>query len=328
MVCDVHSFPKTLNIFIFIVYLLIFLLGTLGNMVVVLVVFPSRHKLSPSDLFLFHLAIADIMLAITMPLWAVYFLHGWVFGEATCKIVSMILEANFYTSILFLVCISADRYMLVVHASKEGICRQNRHVICSWITCASVWTLGIMLSLPAAIYHKTYSSKKGDEMECGEYYGTSADKWRLATRIMRHLLGFVLPLGAMLGFYGITFARLVQARGFQKQRAMKVIVAVVVAFLICWCPNHLAVIIDTLVRANVDIGCQRRNQLDLALQFTGILGMLHCCINPLLYAFVGEKFRANLKRLMTKTRAVERQSSFKFSRQTSSTSMASCDVWT
>ncbi|XP_062854164.1 C-X-C chemokine receptor type 1-like [Trichomycterus rosablanca] len=319
--CEVHPFPQTLKILNCIIYMLIFLLAIPGNMVVGLVVGSSRYKLSPSDLFLFHLAIADIMLAVTMPLWSVYFLQGWVFGDGTCKIVSMVLEANFYTSILFLVCISADRYMVVVHASKEGIGGQNRHVICSWITCASVWTLGLMLSLPAAIYYKSYPSQKDGKMECGEHYETSsAANWRIATRILHHFLGFLLPLGAMLGFYGVIIARLVRTRGFRRQRAMKVIIAVVVAFLLCWCPNHLAVMVDTLVRAKVVSGCQRSYQTDLALQVTKSLGMLHCCINPILYAFVGEKFRANLKRLMAKRRVVERESSSRFSRLTSLTS--------
>ncbi|KAI4875512.1 hypothetical protein NFI96_009693 [Prochilodus magdalenae] len=298
-----HGQPLTpaVHVFISIFYLLIFLLAIPGNLVVGFVVVSSRHELSRSDLFLFHLALADLMLALTLPLSAVSILQGWVFGNAMCKLVSMALEVNFYSSILFLVCISADRYILVVHAATEGRARFRGRWIPSWIACACVWMVGLLLSVPVAIYNEAYVPEDNEnKTTCGERYTTaSSSEWRLATRILRHLLGFLLPLCAMIGFYSITIARLVHTRGFRKQKAMRVIIAVVIAFLLCWCPYHLAVIVDTLVRAKlVESGCQTRQETDKALLATQSLGLLNCCINPVLYAFVGEKFRRNLKRLL------------------------------
>lgn len=311
-----------MRIFLCIFYLLIFLLAIPGNLVVGLVVCSSRRELSPSDLFLFHLALADLMLALTLPLSAVSLLQGWVFGDAACKLVSMVLEVNFYTSILFLVCISADRYVVVVHAAKEGRAGFRSCCMPSWITCACVWMLGLLLSLPSAIYNEAYRQEEDMETQCGERYTpSSSSEWRVTTRILRHLLGFVLPLGAMVGFYGVTLARLVQTRGFRKQKAMRVIFAVVAAFLLCWCPYHLAVMVDTLVRAKlVEAGCRRRQETDLALMATQSLGLLNCCINPVLYAFVGEKFRGNLKRLLCRRGVLDRESVSRFSRSTSTTS--------
>ncbi|KAL7825732.1 hypothetical protein SRHO_G00334700 [Serrasalmus rhombeus] len=321
--CEGQRFSPAMHIFFCIFYLMIFLVAIPGNLVVGLVVSSSRHKLNPSDLFLFHLALADLMLALTLPVSAVSNLQGWVFGNAVCKLVRMALEVNFYTGILFLVCISADRYMLVVHAATEGRVRNQGRWTTSWITCVSVWTLGLLLSIPAAIYNEAYNLDDVDsKTQCGERYSTArSSEWRLATRMLRHLLGFLLPLGAMVGFYGITIARLVQTRGFHKQKAMRVIIAVVAAFLLCWCPYHVAMIVDTLVRAKlVDSGCQKRRETDNALLATQSLGLLNCCINPVLYAFVGEKFRRNLMRLLGKRGVLERESTSRFSRLTSTTS--------
>ncbi|KAL7891036.1 hypothetical protein AOLI_G00005120 [Acnodon oligacanthus] len=321
--CEGQQFSLAMHIFFCIFYLLIFLVAIPGNLVVGLVVSSSRHKLNPSDLFLFHLALADLMLALTLPMSAVSTLQGWVFGNAVCKLVSMALEVNFYTSILFLVCISADRYMLVVHAATEGRGRNRGCWTPSWITCVCVWTLGLLLSIPAAIYNEAYNLEGVDtKTQCGERYSTArSSEWRLATRMLRHLLGFLLPLGAMVGFYGITIARLLQTRGFRKQKAMRVIIAVVTAFLLCWSPYHIAMIMDTLVRAKlVESGCQKRSKTDKALLATQSLGLLNCCVNPVLYAFVGEKFKRNLARLLSKRGVLDRESTSRLSRLTSTTS--------
>ena len=127
----------------------------------------------------------------------------------------------------------------------------------------------------------------------------------------------------MLACYGVTLARLVHTRGFKKHRAMRVIVAVVIAFLLCWMPYNLAMIADLLLRAKVvAFDCSVRTSLDLTIGVTHSLALTHCCINPFLYAFVGEKFRSNLGALVKRKRRSDRMSSgsVRFSRSTSQTS--------
>ncbi|ELW48657.1 C-X-C chemokine receptor type 3 [Tupaia chinensis] len=74
---------------------------------------------------------------------------------------------------------------------------------------------------------------------------------------------------------------------------------VVVAFALCWTPYHLVVLVDTLM----DLGalarnCGRESRVDVAKSVTSGLGYMHCCLNPLLYAFVGVKFRERMWRLL------------------------------
>ena len=102
---------------------------------------------------------------------------------------------------------------------------------------------------------------------------------------------------------------------------MKVIVAVVIAFLLCWMPNHITQIIDVLMRADVIwFDCAMRTAVDQALTATNSLALLHSCINPVLYAFVGEKFRKKALLLFQRKVRKERAILSKFSRSTSQTS--------
>lgn len=303
-------------------YVIIFLLAIPGNLVVGLVIGLNKHMLTPSDLYLLHLAVADLMLAFTLPFWAISVTYGWVFGDAMCKIVAVLQELSFYSSILFLTCISMDRYMVIVRAMDA---RKGNRQLFSWGVCAAVWIVGTLLSLPG-LFNSASPSQNSSHVVCSERYDPSnADEWRLATRILRHVLGFVVPLAIMLPCYGVTIKRLLHIRGgFQRQRAMRVIVVVVVAFLLCWTPYHIAVMADSFFRTKiVPYKCPARLAVDKAMLATQSLGLLHSCVNPVLYAFVGEKFRRRLFQIMRKMGFMERSPSSRVSRSSMSSEITS-----
>ncbi|KAM9804504.1 C-X-C chemokine receptor type 2-like [Neosynchiropus ocellatus] len=320
--CSPFSIPDAVMVVVSVFYILIFLLAIPGNLVVSLVIGLNKQSLPPSDLYLLHLAISDLLLAVTLPFWATSVTQGWIFEDTMCKIVAILQELSFYSSILFLTCISVDRYMVIVRAMESR--RSNRRFV-SWGVCASVWGVGALLSLPGLL-NSSFTSANSSLTVCAEFYDpSSADEWRLATRILRHTLGFLIPLSIMLPCYGITIKRLLHVRGgFQRQRAMRVIVFVVVAFLVCWTPYHIAVMVDTFFRSKIiPYQCPARAAVDKAMFATQSLGLLHSCVNPVLYAFVGEKFRKRLRQILRKMGLMERPSTPRASRSSLSSEITS-----
>ncbi|GCB84685.1 hypothetical protein scyTo_0025337 [Scyliorhinus torazame] len=167
------------------------------------------------------------------------------------------------------------------------------------LACGAVWFVAIILSLPV-LYKGEY--KYSGQIMCYETIkGKSAETWRVTTRFLRHFIGFLIPLAVMIFCYSAMISKLWQMKGLRKQKAMKVIIAVVLAFLICWLPHNITVFIDTLMRAKlISETCDRRNHIDRALSATQGLGILHSCVNPVLYAFIGVKFRRNVVKLLVK----------------------------
>ena len=316
--CDNIPRDPTVGLTLCLLLVVIFLLAVPGNLLVGWVIGTSRQALTPSDVYLFHLTIADGLMALTLPFWAADMIKGWIFGDVMCKLLNIVIEANFYTSILFLACISIDRYLVIVHASESLRSRQR---MCSWILCLAVWALGGALALPS-LFNDATVLPGSQRMICSENFDLGrASAWRRATRMFRHLFGFLLPLCIMVTCYSITIVRLLRTRGFRKHRAMKVIIAVVVAFLLCWGPYNVAMIVDTFMRADViAFDCAMRRSVTRALDITLSLALLHSCINPVLYAFVGEKFRSNMTQLLQRRTRSERLSGSKLSRSTSQTS--------
>uniref|UniRef100_UPI00398E6038 C-X-C chemokine receptor type 2-like n=1 Tax=Pristiophorus japonicus TaxID=55135 RepID=UPI00398E6038 len=301
-----------------VVYSLVCFLAVTGNMVVMIVILYNRRTISSTDIYLLHLAIADLLFAVTLPFWAVDAISGWVFGDAMCKIISMLQEVNFYSGILLLACISIDRYLAIVYSTQSH--KQKRPFLIK-LVCAVVWVLAIALSLPIQ-YDGEYTLPGSSRTICYEILdGESADTWRATTRFLRHSIGFLIPLAVMIFCYSVTIHRLCQTKGFQKQKAMKVIIAVVLAFLICWLPYNLTVLIDTLMRSKlIDESCDRRNHIDRALSATQILAFLHSCINPILYAFIGVKFRRNLVKLLATKGIIKQNAASQYGRSISSSS--------
>ncbi|KAG1945104.1 C-X-C chemokine receptor type 1 [Pimephales promelas] len=318
LLCSSINMGDAINITFCVFYILIFLMAIPGNLIVGWIIGTNRNLLSSSDVYLFNLMLADTLLALILPFSAVSVIQGWEFGDFFCKLVSLVKEVNFYTSILFLVCISVDRYLVIVRATES---RKAQRKLCSGVTCGLVWVLGFVLSLPS-FYNEAFYHKTSNKTICAERFETDhADEWRVATRIIRHLLGFLIPLVVMLVCYSVTVARLLRTRGFQKHRAMKVIVAVVVVFLLCWTPFHVSMMVDTLMRTKVvHFSCFARTSVDIAMFATQNFGLLHCCVNPVLYAFVGEKFRRRFLQLLHRNGLLARMSVSRSSRSSSLTS--------
>ncbi|XP_066088992.1 C-X-C chemokine receptor type 2-like [Saccopteryx bilineata] len=291
--CPVDT-AKLNKVAVVVIYALVFLLSLLGNSLVMLVVLYRRVSRSVTDIYLLNLAMADLLFALTLPIWAVSKAKGWIFGTPLCKVVSLLKEVNFYSGILLLACISVDRYLAIVHATRT--LTQKRH----WVKfiCLGIWALSLILSLPIFLTRSAVKSH-GSSPVCYEDLGANTTKWRMVMRVLPQTFGFLLPLLVMLFCYGLTLRTLFQAHMGQKHRAMRVIFAVVLVFLLCWLPYNLVLMADTLMRLGViEESCERRKDIDRALNATEVLGFFHSCLNPFIYAFIGQKFRHGLLKIM------------------------------
>ncbi|XP_051870631.1 C-X-C chemokine receptor type 2-like isoform X2 [Pristis pectinata] len=309
-----------------VVYSLVCFLAVTGNLVVMTVILYNRRTTSTTDVYLLNLATADLLFALSLPFWAVDATSGWMFGDAMCKVVSMLQEVNFYSGILLLACISVDRYLAIVRSAQSH--KQNR-LFLTKLVCGVVWVLAVLLSLPV-LYKSEIQDHFSKQFICNEDHDGEFDEaWKLATKILRHIIGFLIPLGVMVFCYSVTIHRLCQTKGFQKQKAMKVVIAVVLAFLVCWLPHNVTVFTDTLLRRKlIADSCVRRHHIDRALSATQSLGFLHSCINPILYAFIGVKFRRNLLKLLADKGLVKEreESQFRRSVQSSVNGMTSTTI--
>ena len=112
-------------------------------------------------------------------------------------------------------------------------------------------------------------------------------------------VGFLLPLGVMGACYSFILRSLLQARSFHKHKALRVILAVVVVFVLSQLPynGHLVTLASQFGNDSMT-SCAAVGRVDVFGQLAKGLAYTHACLNPFLYVFVGVRFRRDLLRLM------------------------------
>ncbi|XP_057560423.1 C-X-C chemokine receptor type 6 [Hippopotamus amphibius kiboko] len=267
------------------VYVVVFICGLVGNsLVLVIYIFYQKLK-SLTDVFLMNLPLADLVFVCTLPFWAYAGIHEWVFGNIMCKTLLGIYTLNFYTSMLILTCITMDRFIAVVQATK-AYNQQAKRMAWGKAICLSIWVLSLLVSLPQIIYGNIFYL---DKPICG-YHNEKIFTMVLAIQMS---LGFFLPLLAMIVCYSVIIKTLLQARGFQKHKSLKIILLVVAVFLLTQTPFNLV----KLVRST-SWEYQSMTSFQYAITVTEGIAYLRACLNPVLYAFVGLKFRKNFWKLV------------------------------
>ncbi|XP_034559014.1 atypical chemokine receptor 4 [Notolabrus celidotus] len=300
---DIRSFAA---VFLPIMYTVCLVIGLAGNALVVVVYAYHKRLKTMTDAFLTHLAVADLLLLFTLPFWAADAARGWELGEVLCKIVSACYTINFTCCMLLLVCISLDRYLALARAQGKdqrwllGKAFTRRHC---WKVCLLVWTTAFLLGLPDLILSEVrYASSRS---MCLAVYPPSMPRGLKAVlEMVEVLLGFLLPLVIMVICYcnvGWTLKNLpVESRG-KKWKALHVLLIVVAVFVVTQLPYNVLKVYRAMDSAYVLVThCETSKVLDRAAQVTESLALTHCCLNPILYAFMGLSFRHHMMKMVKK----------------------------
>ncbi|XP_041061043.1 C-C chemokine receptor type 6a [Carcharodon carcharias] len=286
--CTMNDTRKFTWVFIPVFYSIITVTGIIGNGLVVLTYSFYKKVKSMTDMYLMNLAIADILFVVILPFWAAVESKGWVFGNIGCKVLDGVYRINFYSGMLLLAVISIDRYIAIVHATKS-FNNRGKALVYSKIICIAIWVAGIVASLPTFIFGQMYKFNTTGEMVCDIRYPKNYSSiGKMVAPTVQLTLGFFVPLLIMIFCYSLIINTLLQARNFQRHKAFRVVMAVVVAFVICQVPYNVIELHVTLFKTT---DCELHKPMTIVRTVTRSLAFFHCCLNPILYAFIGVKFR-------------------------------------
>lgn len=302
--------PEHQNKLIPAVYVLIFLLGMVGNGLVLLVLCRRRGgsgRRTVANTYIVNLALSDLLFLLSLPFWAVYYAldYHWPFGALMCKACSAALTLNLYASIFFITCMSADRYLAIVRPLRSQSCRR----LCrARVVCGAVWLLAGCAAVPALALRDTCRIEQLGVTACVLRY--PGDGWMAGLALSKSVVGFLLPLLVIVTCYcGIGRHLLAvtttttggAGRGANGgsssgnvDHVLKMVVAVVLAFFLCWFPFHTVTLLDVLHHLGALRGCWVRRAVETLLPFTICLGFSNSAVNPFLYCFVGNHFREQL----------------------------------
>ncbi|KAJ3612858.1 hypothetical protein NHX12_019115 [Muraenolepis orangiensis] len=280
------------------VHSLICVFGLLGNLLVTLTYARYKRSLTMTDLFLLNVAVADLLFAAALPLTIYNEQHGWPMATGACKAARGLYSFHLYAGTLLLACVGVDRYVAVVQARRFfGSARSRPRLVC-----AAVWAVAVALSFPTLIYTERLVENAGSAAAAGcgtSFVGdTGARRVKVLLPALQVAVGFLLPLAVMAFCYGSVLRHLLGARvGDQRRKALRVVLAVVVVFVACHLPYNAALLSRTLALF-VERLCAHEKTRLAVLEVSRSVAYLHCCVNPVLYAFVGVKFRRHFRKIL------------------------------
>lgn len=301
--CDDVVLQSFYGQFLPVLYTVIFLLGVAGNGLMITVLVTRWRQLRITEIYLLHLALADLMLLFTIPFDVADSATGWIFGDFMCKLNEFLKNLNLLCGSVLLACIGFDRYLAIVHAIPSMQSRLPRTV---HLTCMIMWLICLFLALPNAVFASVTQKNSTSGipfLACYHYsYGAHASNWVLTNGVFHHLC-FFLSLVIMSYCYAALVITLCNSQKSEaKKGAIRISLLVTLVFCFCWLPYNVSLIIYTLRQQNVivDDDCKSREIMLQVLEVTKSLGILHCCLNPFLYAFVGVRFRNEMIHLLCK----------------------------
>ncbi|XP_019389642.1 PREDICTED: C-C chemokine receptor type 8-like [Crocodylus porosus] len=289
-----NGFSKFRSLFLPIFYCLVFVSCLMGNTLVLWVLITRKKITTMTDMCLLNLAISDLLFVLPLPFQAHYASDNWIFGNAVCKIMAGIYYMGFYSSIFFITLMSIDRYIAIVHIVNA---RKIRTATWGVLISLVLWLVAGFASVPNMVFSKEVVIEQS--VECVPDYPPGQETWRIFTHFGINLLGLVFPLGILIYCYSRILINLqcVRVKNRNKIKAIRMIFIIVICFFIFWTPFNIVLFLDSLQIMHIINECKTSHNLALALQLTETISFIHCCLNPVIYAFAGEIFKAHIKKL-------------------------------
>ncbi|XP_027729558.1 G-protein coupled receptor 1 [Vombatus ursinus] len=272
-------------------YSLAFVLGVPGNAIVIWFTGFKWEK-TVATLWFLNLAIADFIFVLFLPLYISYVAMNfhWPFGTWLCKANSFIALLNMFASVFFLTVISLDRY---IHLICPVFSQRYRTLKNALFVIGMVWLVAVIIGSPTLYFRETLDLN--NHTICYNNFHPNDT----GIILMRHhvltwtkfVLGYLLPLLTMIICYSLLALQVKKRVTLTSSKHFWTILAVVLAFVICWTPFHLFSIWELSIHHSSHF----HHVLQAGLPLSTGLAFFNSCLNPLLYVLISKKFQARFR---------------------------------
>ena len=301
----------TATIIILVLQIIVFLIGTVGNVLVCVVTSRKRNLKIVGNHLILNLAIADLGVLLTN-----YPIHiskefsiSWPFGEFVCEAVFPFTLIFYGVGIGCITAIALHRYRMLVHCMKPQMNKQTvKRVL------FVIWFLSfIIVVMPLFFVMKLLPIPKVGIVICEPLWPNPLSSQMYHTTIV--LAFYIIPLSVIAVTYIGIRTKLKDSirrhdsyrrssfrqqaarkesvsRIVQNRRALKLLAPVVIVFAACMAPWHFT----TIVSFFVDITGSKL--VAIAARLFVLLLVTNASANPIIYSVVNSDFRRDFVQLL------------------------------
>ena len=286
---------------------LIFVVSLVGNSFIAIIVYKTQTLRKPINFFIVNMAMSDLLFPIFLfprkltYLYADSWLISGPLGQALCKLASFLPDVSTVVSIQSLVLIAVDRFGAVVFPLRSPLISSK---LCPFFILAT-WIIAMAVCSPYLVAFKlaVYPGQLRCLLWWNEAFGES---FSFKNYVLALFVVFLyIPIAMLTILYSIIVIKLKlqrrpgeQSTNAEQQRAkrnrnvLKMAIAIVLAFVLCWVPLSIAFVLFNFVRDSLP--CGFFTYWDIAWFMT----ISNCAINPCICFIFIPNYRNALKRLL------------------------------
>ncbi|XP_036415911.1 delta-type opioid receptor [Colossoma macropomum] len=257
-----------------------------------------------TDILLLSLSVADLLLLSCIPYQTVAIAtRHWPFGDFMCKAVSFLGAMCTSASAFTLAALAFSRYVTVVHPTKAYRWRRDGRIK---VATGVLWVPAIVLASPQFAWRTlvpgTETHEAREDLICFNFL---SDTGQLAYSVCHFLFAFAFPLVVIVVAYGNIYYFLRKARRGRMSQTDRLehyqtqvthtSVLLVLAFALCWLPSYSLMFAQLAYQPAATGNSPRYGPFAT---FARVMSISSTVVNPILYVFMSQKFRKELKKLM------------------------------
>ncbi|XP_023678774.1 proteinase-activated receptor 2-like [Paramormyrops kingsleyae] len=297
---------KLTTVFLPVFYIIVFAVGLPTNAMAIWVFIFRTKKKHPAAIYMANLALSDLLFVIWLPLKISYHFKGnnWVYGEELCKVLVGFFYGNMYCSVMFITCISVQRYLAVVY--PMSVHTKNSQI--GFAISITVWVVIWLVTTPLYLYDQTVNISNPRITTCHDITKLQDIKNASGFFMSMAIFTFAIPTVVCIVAYVLMVQALRNSMSDEnvrkkRRKTVYLIIVVLVMFLLCFAPSNIMLL--------VQYGLLLNGQENKAYGFyisTLFLASLNSCVDPFVYYFISEEFRDQVRNTLIcrSVRTVER----------------------
>ncbi|KAJ8011810.1 hypothetical protein DPEC_G00062110 [Dallia pectoralis] len=289
--CSFQGVDKLMEPLQLIIYVPIFVLGTVLNTLALIVFCFVFRKWTESTIYMTNLALMDLLLLAPLPFKMHATNHSWHAQYSThCSFLEGLYFVGMYGSIYTIACIAVDRWVAICHPFRAKQLRSPRMALG---TCVGIWLLVLVATSP--VYG--FREQGNEDFYCFRKF--SEKGWNPALIGCLLSFGFLGPAMVLVVCSAQAILALRQSgqESPKRRTCVMIIYSSLFAFLVPFTPSHVGILLQFLVHQGVIEDCMAKTKISLLLQVTMSLSNITSCLDAFCYYFIASEVRNSKQRI-------------------------------